>query len=63
MPGYNEDQVALVVPDSTAFGSQVLGTLGMPIINQIINMIKESEINELLASLNGLRLSCLLVCH
>ena len=26
-------------------------------------MIKESEIDELSASLNGLRISCLLACH
>ena len=31
--GYNEDQVALVITDSTGFGSQVLVTLGTPTIN------------------------------
>ena len=61
--GYDKDQVALVIPDSTAFGSQVPVTLGTPTINQIINVIKESEIDELSASLNGLRVSCLLACH
>ena len=45
--GYDEDQVALVIPDSTVFGSQVLVTLGTPTINQIINMIMESKIKEL----------------
>ena len=40
--GYNEDQVALAVPDSTVFGSQVPVTLGTPTINQIINVIEES---------------------
>ena len=54
--GYNEDQVALVVLDSTGFGSQVLVTLGTPTINQIINVIKECEIDELSVSLNGLRI-------
>ena len=44
---YNEDQVAIVIPDSTAFGSQVPVTLGTPTINQVINMIKESEIDKL----------------
>ena len=38
--GYNEDQVALVIPDSTGFGSQVPVTLGTPTINQTINVIK-----------------------
>ena len=32
-------------------------------IKWIINMIKESKIDELLASLNGLRISHLLACH
>ena len=31
--GYNEDQVALVVPYLTAFGSRVSVTLGTPTIN------------------------------
>ena len=31
--GYNEDQVALVIPDQTAFGSRVPVTLGTPTIN------------------------------
>ena len=60
--GYDEDQVALVKPDCTGFGSQVLVTLGTPTINQIINMIKESKINELSVSLNGSRIAQLLAC-
>ena len=61
--GYDEDQVALVIPDSNAFGFWVPVTLGTPIINWIINVIKESKIDELLASLNGSKISCLLACH
>ena len=53
MQGYNEDQVALVIPDPTAFGSQVPVTLGTLTIKWIINVIKESKIDELLASLKG----------
>ena len=60
--GYDEDQVALVIPDSTGFGSWIPVTLGTPTINQIINMIKESEIDELLVSLNGSRIAWLLAC-
>ena len=60
--GYNEDQVALVLPDSTVFGSRILVTLGIPTINWIINMIKESEIDELSVSLNGSRMAWLLAC-
>ena len=58
--GYNKDQVALVIPDFTMFGSRVLFTLGTPTINQIVNIIKESEIDELSVSLSGLRISHLL---
>ena len=61
--GYNEDQVALVIPDSTGFGSWVPVTLDTSTINQIINMIKESEIDELLVSLNGSRIAWLLACQ
>ena len=31
--GYDEDQVALVIPDLTTLGSRVLVTLGTPTIN------------------------------
>ena len=44
--GYDEDQETLVIPDPTNFGFQVLVILGTPTINQITNMIKESEIDE-----------------
>ena len=54
--GYDENQVALVIPDSATFGTQVPVTLGTPTINQIINVIKESEIDELSSSLNGSRI-------
>ena len=60
--GCDKDQVALVVPDCTVFGSQVLVTLGTPTINWIINMIKESEIDVLSASMNGLMMAWLLEC-
>ena len=60
--GYDEDQVALVILDSTGFGSQVPITLGTHTINWIINMIKESEIDELSDSLNGSRIAQLLAC-
>ena len=63
MCDYDEDQVVLVIPYLTAFGSWVPVTLDTPTINQIINMIKESKIDELLASLNGFGISHLLACH
>ena len=63
MWGYNEDQVALVIPDPTDFGSRVLVTLVTLTINQIINVIKQSKKDELSDSLNGLRISHLLASH
>ena len=61
--GYDKDQVALVILDSTAIGARGLVILGMPTINQIVNVIKESKIDELSVSLNGLRISCMLTGH
>ena len=61
--GYNKDQVALVVPGATDFHSQVPVILGTQAISQIINVIKESEIDKLSVSLNGFRISQLLACH
>ena len=61
--GYDKNQVALVIPDSTIFGSQVLVTLGTPTINLITNVIKENEINQFLASLNESRMAQLLACQ
>ena len=61
--GYNEDQVALVIPDLTAFGLRVPATLGTPTFNWIMNIIKESEIDELPVSLSGSRISYLLAGH
>ena len=60
---YDEDQVALVVPDSTAFGSWELVTLGTGIISWITNMFKEIEIDEWSACLNGWRVPGLMACH
>ena len=53
--------MALVIPDLTAFGLRVLVTLGTPTINQIVNVIKETKIDKLSISLNGLRISHLQV--
>ena len=41
--GYNEDQLALAIPDSTVFGSQVPVTLCIPTLNWIIIVLKESK--------------------
>ena len=49
--GYDDDKVALVIPNPTNFGSRVPVALGTLTINQIINVIKESYRDKLLVSL------------
>ena len=51
------------LPDLTAIGLKVLVALGPPTINQIVNVIKESEIDEISISLRGSRISLLLARH
>ena len=45
--GYNEDQIALVVPDLSNFAERIPIILGTPTISHIINVMKESEIDTL----------------
>ena len=46
--GYNEDQIALVVPDLSNFAERIPIILGTPTISHIINVIKEWEIDALM---------------
>ena len=45
--GYNEDQIALVVPDLLNFGEWVPIILGTPTISHVVNVMKEREIDAL----------------
>ena len=45
--GYNEDQIALIVPDLSNFVAQVPIILGTPTINCIVNVMKERKIDAL----------------
>ena len=45
--GYNEDQIALVVPDLSNFVAQVPIILGTPTISCVMNVMKEREIDAL----------------
>ena len=45
--GYDEDQIALVIPDLSNFTAQIPVILGTPTISCIINVIKEMEIDAL----------------
>ena len=44
IPSYDEDQVALVVRDNSCFISHCLVVLGMPTINRVIRVMKETEL-------------------
>ena len=45
--GYDEDQIALVIPDFSNFATRVHVILGTPTIGQIINMMREVEMDAL----------------
>ena len=45
--GYDEDQIALVIPDFSNFATRVPIILGTPTIGQVINMMKEAEMDAL----------------
>ena len=47
MQGYDEDQIALVVPDELKFMEQIPIILGTPTISHIINVKKERDIDAL----------------
>ena len=45
--GYDEDQIALVIPDLSNFVAQVPIILGTPTISCVMKMMKEREIDTL----------------
>ena len=45
--GYNEDQIALVVPDLSNFTQRILIILGTPTISHVVNVMKGREIDAL----------------
>ena len=45
--GYDKDQIALVIPDHSNFAMRVPIILGTPTIGQVINMMKEVEMDAL----------------
>ena len=54
--GYDEDQIALVILDTSNFAAQVPVILGTPTISCIVNVMKEKEINTLGECQGGLPL-------
>ena len=45
--GYDEDQIALIIPDFSNFATRVPIILGTPTIGQVVNMMREVEMDAL----------------
>ena len=45
--GYDEDQIALVIPDFSNFAARVPLILGMPTIGWVVNIMRETEMDAL----------------
>ena len=62
--GYNEDQIALVIPDFSNFAAQIPVILGTHTISRVINVMKEAEIDALVMPWANARVAHLLsVCR
>ena len=45
--GCDEDQIALVIPDLSNFAAQIPVILGTPTISQVVNVMREAEVDAL----------------
>ena len=45
--GYDEDQIALIIPDFSKFAARVPVILGMPTISRVVNVMREAEMDTL----------------
>ena len=62
--GYNEDQIALVIPDLSNFVVQIPVILGTPTIGRVVNVMKEVEVDALVMLWANARVAHLLsVCR
>ena len=61
--GYDEDQIALVIPDLSNFVAWIPVILGTPTISQVINVMKEAEIDALAKPWANARVAHLLSVH
>ena len=61
--GYDEDQIALVIPDELKFVEQVPVILETPTISQVVNVMKEREIDALAMPWVNTRVVHLLSMH
>ena len=61
--GYDEDQIALVIPDISNFVASVPVILGTPTIGRVVNVMKEAEIDALAMPWANARAAHLLAVH
>ena len=61
--GYDEDQIALVIPDFSNFAARVPVVLGMPTIGQVVNIMREVEMDALAMPWANARAAHLLSVH
>ena len=62
--GYDEDQIALVILDISNFAARVPVILGMPTISQVVNVMREAEMDALVTPWANARVAHLLsVCR
>ena len=61
--GYDEDQIALVIPDFSNFATRVPIILGMPAIEQVVNVMREAEMEALAMPWANARVAHLLTVH
>ena len=61
--GYDEDRIALVIPDLSNFVAQISVILGTPNISQVINVMKEVEVDALATPWANARVAHLLSVH
>ena len=61
--GYDEYQIALVIPDFSDFATRVPVILGMPTIGWVVNVMREAEMDALAMPWLNARVAHLLVVH
>ena len=61
--GYDKDQIALVIQDPSNFVAWIPVILGTPTISQVINMMKEAEVDALAMPWANARVAHLLLVH
>ena len=60
---YDEDQIALLMPDESKFMEWIPVILGAPTISHVVNVMKEREINALATLWANARVAHLLSVH